>query len=82
MLEFEALHVPALTEEVALSLEKSLKILPGVTRLKIDLNSHTVQIVFDERQLGFLTLTQAMAQAGCPLRHINAALLKDLSKNV
>jgi copper chaperone CopZ len=80
MLEFEALRVPALTEEIALSLESSLKSLPGVTQIKIDLTFQTIQIVFDEEQLGFLTLTQAMARAGCPLRHINAALLKNHSQ--
>jgi hypothetical protein len=80
MLEFEALHVPALTKEIALNLENSLKILPGVTQLRIDLDARTIQIIFDEGQLGFLTLTRAMAQAGCPLRHINAALLKNLSQ--
>lgn len=80
MLEFEALRVPALTEEIALGLESSLKALPGVTQLKIDLTSQTIRIVFDEERLGFLTLTQAMAQAGCPLRYINAALLKNHSQ--
>lgn len=80
MLEFEALHVPTLTEEIALNLENSLRILPGVTQLKIDLDARTIKIIFDEGQLGFLTLTREMAQAGCPLRHINAALLKNLSQ--
>ena len=80
MMEFEALNIPALTEEIAVSLEKSLKILPGITQLEINVDTRSVQIIFDEGQLGFLTLIQTMAQAGCPLRRINAALLKDLSK--
>lgn len=80
MLKFEALHVPALTPEVAGRLENSLRNLPGIEKFKINLEAREVQVVFDESQLGFLTLTQAMATAGCPLRNINAALLKDLSK--
>jgi copper chaperone CopZ len=80
MLKFEALHVRVLTEEVATKLEISLNDLPGVEQLKINLDTHEVHIVFDENQLGFLTLVQAMAMAGCPLHNINAALLKDLSK--
>src|SRR5512139_522545 len=80
MLKFEALHVPALTPEVACRLEQSFESLPGVENFKIDMETREVQVVFDESQLGFLTLTQAMATAGCPLRNISAALLKDLSK--
>jgi copper chaperone CopZ len=80
MLKFEALHVPALTPEVAERLESSLRSLPGIEKFKVSLETHEIQVVFDESQLGFLTLTQAMATAGCPLRNISAALLKDLSK--
>lgn len=80
MLKFEALHVPALTPEVAGRLENSLRNLPGIEKFKINLETHEIQVVFDESRLGFLTLTQAMATAGCPLRNISAALLKDLSK--
>jgi len=80
MLKFEALHIPLLTEEVALSLADSLKNLPGIEQLKINLETKEVHIVFDEGQLGFLTLTQAMAKAGCPLRNINIALLKNISR--
>jgi hypothetical protein len=80
MMEFEALHVTSLTEEVALGLEKSLRRLPGIEKLRINLQTHELQILFDESQLAFLTLTQILAQAGCPLRNMNAALLKDLSK--
>ncbi len=80
MLEFEALHVPALTEEIAVSLEQSLSHLPGIVQLKINVESRTVQIRFDEGRIGFLDLTQVMASAGCPLRQIDAALLKKLSQ--
>jgi hypothetical protein len=80
MMEFEALHVAALTEEVARGLEISLRNLPGIEQLRINLQTQELQILFDESQLAFLTLTQIMAQAGCPLRNMNAALLKDLSK--
>jgi hypothetical protein len=55
--------------------------LPGIEQLRINLQTQELQILFDESQLAFLTLTQIMAQAGCPLRNMNAALLKDLSKN-
>jgi hypothetical protein len=70
MLKFEALHVPALTPEVADRLEKSFESLPGVENFKIDMETREVQVVFDESQLGFLTLTQAMATAVCPLRNL------------
>jgi hypothetical protein len=80
MLKFEALHVPALTPEVAGRLEKSFESLPGVEDFKINIETREVHVVFDESLLGFLTLTQEMATAGCPLRGISAALLKDLSK--
>ena len=80
MMEFEALHVTVLTDEVALSLETSLRLLPGIENLWINLQKQEIQIRFDQSQLDFLTLTQVMARAGCPLRNINAVLLKDLSQ--
>lgn len=79
MLEFEALHVPALTEEVAIRLEQFLKQSPGIVHLQINLEGRALQIRFDEERVDFLQLTQIMAQAGCPLRQIDAALLKKLS---
>lgn len=79
MLEFEALHVPALTEEVATRLEQFLKQSPGIVHLQINLEGRALQIRFDEERVDFLQLTQIMAQAGCPLRQIDAALLKKLS---
>jgi hypothetical protein len=80
VLEFEALHVPNLTEEVAANLERSFKDMPGIIQLRINLMGRTLHILFDEDRVGFLDLTQAMAKAGCPLRQIDAALLKKLSK--
>ena len=80
MLEFEALHIRSLTEEVATNLELLLQSMPGIIQLRINLNSQTLHILFDEDRVGFLDLTQAMAKAGCPLRQIDAALLKKLSK--
>jgi hypothetical protein len=76
MMEFEALRIPALTQEVAARLENSLVNLQGVESLKINIDTQQVQIIFDENQLGFLDLTRVMATAGCPLHNINAALLK------
>jgi hypothetical protein len=77
MMEFEALRIPALTQEVAARLENSLVDLPGVEWLKININTQEVQIIFDENQLNFLDLIRVMATAGCPLHNINAALLKE-----
>jgi copper chaperone CopZ len=74
-MEFKALRVPALTEEVALDLEALLNTLPGVEQFTIRLETQELSIKFDENQLGFQTLAQEMATAGCPLRDINAALL-------
>jgi copper chaperone CopZ len=79
VLEFEALHVPALTEEVAINLEQFLTQIPGIVQLQINVESRALQIRFDEARVDFLQLTQVMAQAGCPLRQIDAALLKKLS---
>ncbi|GIK38482.1 MAG: hypothetical protein BroJett011_23150 [Chloroflexota bacterium] len=79
VLEFEALHVPTLTKEVAANLEQVLEPLIGIVELKINLENQSVQILFDENRVGFLDLTQAMAKAGCPLRQIDAALLKKFS---
>jgi hypothetical protein len=80
MMELEALHVTVLTEEVGLRLEAALGQLVGIEGLRIDLEEQEIQIWFDERRLGFLRLTQVLAEVGCPLRNINAVVLKDLSK--
>ncbi len=74
-MEFKALRIPVLTEEVAANLEKVLTRLPGIQELKITLDTQELRVVFDEDQLGFQTLIEEMARAGCPLRNIDAALL-------
>jgi nucleotide-binding universal stress UspA family protein len=78
MIEFKALRVPDLTEEVALNLETLFRDLPGIEQFTLTLASHELQVVFDEDQLDFRSLVQAMAIAGCPLRSIQAALLKQV----
>lgn len=74
-MEFKALRVPALTEEVAINLELLFETLPGVERFTITVESQELGIVFDEDQLSFQMLAQEMATAGCPLRNIGAALI-------
>jgi hypothetical protein len=74
-MEFKALHVHALTEEVAKNLESVLSSLSGIEQFKITLETQELQIVFDENQIRFQTLAQKMAQAGCSLKDIDAALL-------
>jgi hypothetical protein len=74
-MEFKALRVPALNQEVAGNLEAVLKRLAGVIELNIDLETQELYVVFDENQLGFQTLIKEMGKAGCHLRNIDAALL-------
>jgi len=74
-MEFKALHVHALTNEVATSLEALLSNLSGVKQFTITLETQELYILFDEKQICFQTLAQKMASAGCPLRDIDAALL-------
>ncbi|NJN95331.1 MAG: hypothetical protein HC875_15090 [Anaerolineales bacterium] len=73
-MEFKALHIPTLTEDVAVKLEAGLKCLPGIRQLTITLETQEFDIVFDEDQVGFRTVAQEMEKAGCPLRGISAAL--------
>ena len=75
MMEFKALNVPNLTEEVATKLKTLLNKLPGLKSLNIVLETRELHIIFDESQLDFRTLAQEMTKAGCPLTAINAALL-------
>lgn len=75
IMEFKALRVPALTEEVAGNLETVLDNLPGIEQFTITLETKELSIKFDEELLGFQTLAQTMASAGCPLHDIDAALL-------
>lgn len=79
MVEFKALRVPALTSEVASDLETLLQSLPGVSTFKIVVETQTLEILFDDKQLDLPTLAQEMAMVGCPLRNINAALFKHVA---
>ena len=74
-MEFKALHVHALTEEIAANLEALLSDLPGVEQFTITPETQELCITFDESQIRFQTLAQKMAEAGCSLRDIDAALL-------
>ncbi len=74
-MEFKALRIPALTEEVADNLTELLNELSGVEQFAVSLEKRELYVMFDENQLGFQTLVQEMARAGCSLHHIDAALL-------
>lgn len=74
-MEFKALRVPALTEEVATKLEHLLSNLAGVENFSITLDTQELNVTFDENQLSFRKLIQEMTAAGCSLRNIDAALL-------
>lgn len=74
-MEFKALRVPALTADIAGDLEKLLDSLSGVEQFTITLETQELSIKFDENQLGFQTLAQKLAKAGCSLHDIDAALL-------
>ncbi|GAB4446788.1 MAG: hypothetical protein Kow0031_29410 [Anaerolineae bacterium] len=74
-MEFKALRVPALNQEVATKLEHLLKNLSGVKNYSITLETQELNITFDEDQLSFRMLVQEMSDAGCSLRNIDAALL-------
>ncbi len=74
-MEFKALRVPSLNKKVAAELEHALKGLSGVKQFKITLETQELYIQFDENQVGFQTLAQEMAKAGCSLKNIDAALL-------
>lgn len=73
MKQFKALRIPVLTEEIAGKLEGRLNDLHGVKRLNINLDTQELDIIFDETQLSFQSLVQEMAEAGCPLQHIDIA---------
>lgn len=74
-MEFKALHVNALTKEVAANLEALLSELSGVEQFQITPETQELYIIFDENQIRFQTLAEKMAKAGCSLRDIDAALL-------
>jgi len=75
MMEFKALRVSTLTEEIAGNLEGLLGSLAGVEQFEITLETRELYVMFDESRLDFQTLAQEMAKAGCSLRDIDAALL-------
>jgi hypothetical protein len=74
-MEFKALRVPSLTEEVAKNLDFLLSSLVGVENFSIKLETQELNIIFDENQLSFRTLILEMTDAGCSLHNIDAALL-------
>ncbi len=74
-MEFKALRVPSLNKTVAENLNTVLKQLTGVKKFEITLETQELYIMFDENQVGFQTLAQEMAKAGCSLKNIDAALL-------
>ena len=74
-MEFKALRIPSLTEDVAKNLEFLLSGLAGVENFNIRLETQELNIVFDENRLSFRTLIQEMTDAGCSLHNIDAALL-------
>ncbi len=74
-MEFKALRVPALTEEVVQNLNARLPAIEGVQNFQITPETQELYIMFDENQIGFQTLAQELAKAGCPLKNIDAALL-------
>lgn len=74
-MEFKALRVPALNQEVATKLDYLLTNLAGVENFSITLDTQELDIIFDENKLSFRSLIQEMTDAGCSLRNIDAALL-------
>ena len=74
-MEFKALRIPTLTEEVAANLRLRLNNLPGTEQFNVNLESQALDIIFDEKQLSFEVLVQEMAKAGCALQNIDAAVL-------
>ncbi len=74
-MEFRALRIPTLTEEVGVKLEGVLHALPGVDDFAITLETQELRIYFDENQVAFRTLAHELAKAGCSLKDIDAALL-------
>lgn len=74
-MEFKALNVPELNEETAANLDALFSTLSGIRQYTITVDTGELDIVFDENQLSFRALISEMAQAGCPLKRIDAALL-------
>ena len=74
-MEFKALRIPILTEEVAADLNTRLNNLHGTQRFSVNLETQELNVVFDENQLSFETLISEMTKAGCALQNIEAAVL-------
>ena len=74
-MEFRALRIPALTEEVGEKLGGVLCALPGVDDFAITLETQELRIYFDENQIAFRALAYELAKAGCSLKDIDAVLL-------
>ena len=74
-MEFKALNVPALNEETATKLDALFSTLSGIKQYTITVDTQELDIVFDENQLSFRALISEMTAAGCPLKHIDAAVL-------
>lgn len=74
-MEFKALRVSSLTEDIASNLEMIFSDLAGVEQFTIKLDTQELHIVFNEDQLSFRTLVQEMTRAGCSLKNIDAAIL-------
>jgi len=64
-----------LDKDIAEKLNIVLKGLPGVQKFEITVETQELYIMFDENQMGFQTLAEELARAGCSLRNINAALI-------
>lgn len=62
-------------KDIAEKLNIVLKGLPGVQKFEITVETQELYIMFDENQMGFQTLAEELARAGCSLRNINAALI-------
>ena len=74
-MEFKALNVPALNEETAEKLDALFSTLSGIKQYTITVDTGELDIVFDEEQISFRTLISEMAEAGCSLKNIDAAVL-------
>ena len=74
-MEFRALRISTLTEDIGAQLENVLCALPGVDEFAITLDTQELRIHFDENQVAFRTLVHELAKAGCSLKDIDAALL-------
>jgi hypothetical protein len=71
-MEFKALRVADLTEEVAENLETTLDVLVGVERFTIRLETQELAIVFDEHQLSFRRISYCIRRASAKFPHANS----------